>query len=212
MPNHTTNILTVTGNKTLINKMIKSIQGVCDGEQSYIDFRKIKPRPKALEDTVFPLPRATELGIELITKNGGKIDKNLTKLEQVQTGEADIHAAKVVLNNIKKYGAADWYNWSVYNWGTKWNAYDTSEWEDCKDGKVTSFYTAWSPPIPVIKKLSSKYPTLTFKLEYADEGGGFLGFSTFDGLEIEEVEYGWNSKKGIELREKMGLYYPEDEE
>ena len=49
-----------------------------------------------------------------------------------------------------------WYNWNIRNWGTKWNAYNSS----CQtiDG-VTEiiFDTAWSPPLPVIVAFANIY-------------------------------------------------------
>ena len=47
---------------------------------------------------------------------------------------------------IKKYGAADWYNWNVNNWGTKWDASDAMINNKTADQVSVSFETAWSPP------------------------------------------------------------------
>jgi len=51
----------------------------------------------------------------------------------------------------------NWYDWNIFNWGTKWNAYDIhieSEWDgdDCCEMEI-HFDTAWSPPFPVIEAL-----------------------------------------------------------
>ena len=32
--------------------------------------------------------------------------------------------------NLEKYGAVDWYDWSVYHWGTKWSDSATEHYED----------------------------------------------------------------------------------
>lgn len=58
----------------------------------------------------------------------------------------------------------EWYDWNIENWGTKWDAYHQNN----KDNQL-SFQTAWYHCRPVIKKLSMLYPTLTFKVQYADE-------------------------------------------
>ena len=47
---------------------------------------------------------------------------------------------------IKKYGAADWYNWNVNNWGAKWDASDAMINNKTADQVSVSFETAWSPP------------------------------------------------------------------
>jgi len=51
----------------------------------------------------------------------------------------------------------NWYDWNIFNWGTKWNAYGIhieSEWDgdDCCEMEI-HFDTAWSPPFPVIEAL-----------------------------------------------------------
>jgi len=47
----------------------------------------------------------------------------------------------------------NWYDWSVDNWGTKWDAC-SMDYEEY-DGIVTfSFDTAWSPPLPVYEALA----------------------------------------------------------
>ena len=60
-----------------------------------------------------------------------------------------------------------WYDWSIYNWGTKWNAYQIS-----RDGNVVRFDTAWNMPDPIFRELSALFPNLTFHVDYADEDIG----------------------------------------
>lgn len=67
----------------------------------------------------------------------------------------------------RKYGENNWYDWSVSNWGTKWNAYNQSI-----DGNTLTFDTAWAAPIPVMKKLSKLFPDITFSYKWADEDIG----------------------------------------
>lgn len=67
----------------------------------------------------------------------------------------------------KKYGENNWYDWSIKNWGTKWNAF-----EPVIDGNYVFFLTAWSFPEPVIRKLSEMFPDVYFVWEYADEDIG----------------------------------------
>jgi len=75
----------------------------------------------------------------------------------------------------------NWYDWSVDNWGTKWNVYATHNTDANEDETINlfntdgQFLTAWSPPIPVIRKLQQDYPDYEFTLEYVDEGMGYAG-------------------------------------
>lgn len=44
------------------------------------------------------------------------------------------------------YGAANWYDWNVKNWGTKWNAMDVTCNREDDSTVVCDFDTAWSFP------------------------------------------------------------------
>ena len=64
----------------------------------------------------------------------------------------------------------DWYERRLEKWGTKWFGYDLS----IGDTEI-SFYTAWSPPLPIIKKLAELHKELVFRLEYYETGAAFRG-------------------------------------
>lgn len=68
--------------------------------------------------------------------------------------------------NLKRYGFKDWYEWSIENWSTKWNASDGSF--DEETGFV-EFETAWSMPENVFRALSHYTP---LRVVYADEDLG----------------------------------------
>ena len=56
---------------------------------------------------------------------------------------------------FQKYGATDWYDWRVKNWGTKWESNNDSV-EEIENGLIAAFDTAWSPPINIYEKLQAK--------------------------------------------------------
>ena len=77
-------------------------------------------------------------------------------------------------------GSAAVVEWAYENWGTKWNVIrpDISELLDIARGRrkaTIRFDTAWSPPLPVVRKLISDYPLLVFNLKYWEGGSGFCG-------------------------------------
>jgi len=71
------------------------------------------------------------------------------------------------ISNIENYGCCTWYDWSIENWGTKWDA--------CRfehDDTTMIFETAWSCPEPILKELSRRYPDYEIEIKYADEDIG----------------------------------------
>lgn len=66
------------------------------------------------------------------------------------------------------YGKNNWYDWSIKNWGTKWNAYEGSEMYN-----GISFLTAWSAPFPILLKLSEMFSDVTITHYFADEDMGY---------------------------------------
>lgn len=83
------------------------------------------------------------------------------------------HGLQMALN-IVKYGAPDWYDWRVENWGTKWTP-EYTEWDSLKSDNMLTIdmETAWSVPEPIIRALSKKYPHAKFEVSYADENTGY---------------------------------------
>lgn len=78
-----------------------------------------------------------------------------------------------------KYGFADWYEWRVFNWGTKWNASDVELEIHSPTNMTIRFNTAWSPPEPIIKKIASMFPFASLTLEWEEEGG-YYGSSQYE--------------------------------
>jgi len=85
------------------------------------------------------------------------------------------------------------YDWCIATWGTKWNACEPSY---NTDGETImySFDTAWSPPEPIVEKLSEMFPTLHFELRFEEGGMGFSGYSIYEkGIQIEYATGSYNA-------------------
>jgi hypothetical protein len=67
----------------------------------------------------------------------------------------------------------DWREQRIEKWGTKWVGYDVSVGEDRID-----FFTAWTPPIPILKKLAELHQELAFRLDYCEPSMAFQGTAT----------------------------------
>ena len=102
-----------------------------------------------------------------------------------------------------KYGCANWYDWSVANWGTKWDidgCSGLSIYED--DGELTLYVdmmTAWSPPIGVLDQLVSL--GFDVKAQYLDEGWMYIG--TYDNG--EDTSWDDVDEAPNDLRDKFNL-------
>lgn len=101
-------------------------------------------------------------------------------LEGVRGEEGVLDFQRVVpIPDEVKVGSSALVAWAYDNWGTKWNAVEPSgQVLDMARGrrKVTlRFDTAWSPPLPVVRKLISDYPLLDFTLRYWEGGMQFRG-------------------------------------
>jgi hypothetical protein len=68
---------------------------------------------------------------------------------------------------------SDWYHQRLEKWGTKWAGCDLSIGES-----AISFFTAWSPPVPVIVQLAEIHQDMIFRLEYYETGNAFRGITT----------------------------------
>ena len=105
-----------------------------------------------------------------------KVKKYMDWLEQeIEVNE--LTEAKLALENIDKHGSKDWYDWSIRNWGTKWDACLTHDDVD-EDRAMFSFETAWSPPEPWIHAVTKKYPKLRIKVKVTEESDMYMGVIT----------------------------------
>jgi len=199
MPNHITNIVKIEGDSKRITKLRSLIKGETSIDLKnkqedilrIIDFNKIMPMPESLRITS---GSNVDNAINVLTNNMAEFSKmldwqwvkelKLKNAEEVKEhiskglSQESIDEGKLAIENISKYGYKDWYQWSIANWGTKWNAYD----QYIISENEFSFDTAWSMPFPIFEKLSSMFPELTIIVTYADEDiGSNCGRLTFCG-------------------------------
>ncbi len=94
-------------------------------------------------------------------------------------------AAELIGVEYPGYGG---YTWQVDNWGTKWEP-DVSRIYAEDNYLKYEFYTAWSPPIALLKHLTAEWPELTFEIEYREEGMAFEGGTTYsNGVCLDQWE------------------------
>ena len=108
-------------------------------------------------------------------------NKNKTFAEAIIV---EMEKGKQYVDNAINHHATTWYEWSIREWGTKWNSYDFGE---AGDNEI-SFNTAWSRPEPVIKKLSEMFPEIKIMHSWADEDIGY-NVGEIEYLDGEEIAY-----------------------
>ena len=113
---------------------------------------------------------------------------------------------KIIPMDEKLLEGEDWYGWRVENWGTKWDGYD-GRFND--DQTTFTFDTAWSPPLPIIKRLA-EITGQTFILGYIEEGMFFCGKYTASPEEDYDQFYDNIKSAPKELQDELG-YEPWEE-
>ena len=204
MPNHITNILTITGEEAEVQKCLAETKTEIEGYVRFIDFNTFIPIPKELEGTTSPTKILSQ---EEYDKQEARIAHNeLTEIEK-QWGVSRGITQAMSDEFMEEFDADNWYDWQIHNWGTKWNAYDQIFNEA---SKVITFDTAWSTPQRAMYHLSTKYPTLRFKVEFADEDLGFnVGeYTLIDGL----IEHEFYPEGGSEEAYKMAMTIKGDQD
>ena len=81
-----------------------------------------------------------------------------------------------------EFGAENWYDWRVNNWGTKWEVcefygVDRQHLNDSLDESTISFAfsSAWSPPIGAYEQFLSDNDNCSLKAYYYEGGCDFMG-------------------------------------
>ena len=185
MPNHVTHKMIVTGEQSRLDEFKEYVSGEEDCD--CISFDKIIPMPKILRDTVSG-GGVSEGEIALLIMEGNleawsewvhryesvtSPDEYVAYIKQHRPNS--IEQAMLCRQAKEETGYSDWYSWSIENWGTKWDAYDTSLSEEY--GRLEYvFDTAWSVPEPIFNKLFDKFPDLNFEIGFFDEGHFFWGY------------------------------------
>jgi|APGre2960657423_1045063.scaffolds.fasta_scaffold01445_11 hypothetical protein len=197
MPNWTHNTLRITGEKIDMDHFYDSALKMDINNEMSFSFSNLFPIPEKIKNTISPSSSA--LGKKWINENLST--KRSEKLSEILNEEVDYIDLIPVENNspekcrllILEYGAENWYDWNVINWGTKWDC-EVLLSDSVKDHRLfdCEFDTAWSPPINFLINLQNKFPKLniqhTFLTEGSDDRGQFITERT--GNEVKLIHSG----------------------
>jgi hypothetical protein len=160
MPNWCWNNLEVTGDEIQLREFV---------EKSLIDNEN---PDKFSFDGTFPMPKEfEEIRTGAYTDENGESHRKWREIDGKNIPVTD----KEMKQFKKKYGSDNWWDWSINNWGTKWDACESLIYNNDINFFCVSFDTAWGPPVEWIDNIMQDFPDLCFILEYSEEGMGFGG-------------------------------------
>ena len=154
MPNWVINKVTFTGSK-----------------ENVFDFQQIIPMPDSLNVTAGSDEKFAISCAKSFKKGNMEPTKEYeesTWQKKHKTFQEWVELGLQYLDNMKKYGAYDWYDWRCWHWGTKWNSCDATWYGD----NMVAFDTDWSTPLPIYQKLAKLFPDVEIDVDYADEDLG----------------------------------------
>jgi len=201
MPNWCNNKLVISGSAEAIEHFKKTL-----GPKGEFKFTQTVPMPRELQEVTTghniingkhydqwreeiltpPRVKARKARKAAIAKYRAKVERNGgSKRVMIPVTETDKERL------MRQYGAPDWYNWAQANWGTKWDIDSDTTMEELgsQDGYaalVSTFDTAWTPPINWAKAAGKKFPELTFEIHYSESGMGYYGTFTVTDEEFND--------------------------
>ena len=96
--------------------------------------------------------------------------------------------------NLATYGYANWYDFCVAEWGTKWDiGADGNPAQDIPGGLMLSFESAWAPPVGAYEKLIEM--GFEIRAMYYEPGMAFAGI--WDNGDDDFYEYGGMNSEQI---------------
>lgn len=219
MPNHVTHRIIATGPAEALNRFKTKCLPItweknAAGEQQpfqTFDFKTLIPMPECIEKsesssvvgyglailgrTDVPGPFRMAQSLEDILKYPWVAAEGITDAdalrEHLKTKFPDsVPLAENAIKAFEETGFTSWYDWSLANWGTKWNAYEFRVVSEERERLEFTFDTAWSTPQPVFQKVAEEFPELTLDICAFDEGWMFsvIGRAENGYLELGRIE------------------------
>lgn len=179
MPNWTQNRITFKGNPERILELKQHILIVDEDEDSgySFDFNRVIPMPEVIKNTI--ADNHSDSLMKWFTDNIEKEDFICYETYCMWFNEQEHKHTEILTQErfdtlglcFVKYGSIDWYQWSVKNWGCKWNSSETRILTDEPNELSIGFQTPWNEPTGVLSKLNELYGDLHFESCHEHEGG-----------------------------------------
>jgi len=163
--------------------------------------------PKILNHMVSPT-RNTTLSKKEWKEYAKECRRNYSK-EKLNELVIDVITPKMAERYMKKYGALNWYDWNVKNWGTKWNAnnqasLDIETDEDNNKILYISLLSPWVGAVVWFVRVCNKYNLSGVFIDYESDLDFFHKIVVKNEKIIEEIKANFLSDESIE---ELGVEY-----
>ena len=165
MPNWCANRVAVWSNdEEAMKKFKEGVKLYGEGKLiQWFSFHAILPMPEELRNVQSPVTIATEEQQEEYTKKHNRPCPYITQEESNR------------LDGL--YDNNNWYDWSIENWGVKWDCGDVEITEEFGDTEITyTFDTPWGPPQEIYDLLVTKFPEIHISWFWDEPGMELAGY------------------------------------
>ena len=160
MPNWVITRIFITGLEDKIKEFEDKVIDMSEEADKAFSFQRILPIPEELVNTQCPPPKSKKIKVKTLSGE---------ELEIEEIPDCNNATPEMCRDLEARFGHNNWYDWNNCNWGTKWDARESTY---NQEDKILEFQTAWSCPSEVIQKMAEMFPDLTFQGTYADEDFG----------------------------------------
>jgi len=166
MPNWCKNRVTVLGEPGELQRFKKF---VCNGEKSF-NFGVIRPMPEALLHVRSPVQ---------IVDTEEEAQKIIQEQEDNYLTSSYPITKETQAKFCQEYGADNWYDWRIQNWGVKWDCSDVI----LNEGTFGQYHeleynfdTPWGPPQEIHTVLVDEFPNLRIIWFWDEPCVGGIGY------------------------------------
>lgn len=170
MPNWCENHLTINASKELIKEIIFELEGPQDAPYFIPKNQRSFYKPENLDETFHLTSGLMPLSFHKIVP---------LPPEVLEEANPDFKPSF----KVSKFHPPTDY------WGTKWPASNVTLVPYDDETIVYMFSTAWSPPMPIIIAIATKFPDAELIFSYAEPGNLFAGRVVYRGGVLREEEY-----------------------
>lgn len=179
MPNWCVNELSITGPDTELRRFKRTGKA----KSTALSLDRFVPIPDELQGKASPAHVVPDDKYEqALQHHEAQIRETplLTNMAPISESMSQAYSAR--------FGADNWYDWCMENWGTKWDVQATLIMDEPGELRYT-FASAWDPPLTWLATVSRIFPVLKFEIityleeessrpYFARAKGGILGAPT----------------------------------